>query len=384
MEREHLRPLTGMRFLAALGVVLVHAELIWGILPQLPTSSIAFVMLAHGNLGVDFFFLLSGFILSYSYVETDGSLRGSRRAFWVARIARIYPIYIIGLLIDVVPNLVRQNDVHARILAGITSPLLLQAWVPGISDAVSWNQPGWTLSNEAFFYLLFPFLLPLLSRRAPFTLFRLIVLSWGIFGILPIALYLLGTGGGQRTLSSEWLTAILRNPICSLPEFLIGMAGGLLFIRAKRSMFSYRFSFYGLPTLLVASCLVLFLPGANRYPSAPFIVPFFLLIIVLLAASRGLIAAILSSRLFVELGELSYGIYILHEPIWGWFSLLGITHIFSGWIPSLLYLTTLLVISVLSYHFVERPLRRWIRSLWSRRQERAKDLEILASRSTIR
>ncbi len=89
-----------------------------------------------------------------------------------------------------------------------------------------------------------------------------------------------------------------------------------------------------------------------------------LFIIVILGFSQGVIAAILGSKLFVALGEVSYGIYILHFPVWDWLNLFGITHVFSGWSLLFPYLTILLTISALSYYFIERPLRRKIQGLF--------------------
>ncbi len=103
MEREHLRPLTGMRFLAALVVVFFHAVFTFDV--RLPLTSWGSALLIRGYLSVDFFFLLSGFILSYCYTTTDGHIRGNARDFWVARFARIYPVYFLGLLLDFIPYL---------------------------------------------------------------------------------------------------------------------------------------------------------------------------------------------------------------------------------------------------------------------------------------
>src|SRR5438128_7044986 len=86
----HLKPLTGLRFLAALLVVLYHVDLA----SRLPLSPIVGI----GYVGVSFFFVLSGFILAYTYLDAHGRLNRSRGAFWGARIARVYPVYLVAYI----------------------------------------------------------------------------------------------------------------------------------------------------------------------------------------------------------------------------------------------------------------------------------------------
>ena len=89
-----LDAITGVRFLAAAGVVLYHFAL-----PIVkPKSLLLSNLVGAGYTAVDLFFLLSGFILSYSYINLDGRMRGSRRNFYVSRFARIYPAYLVGFL----------------------------------------------------------------------------------------------------------------------------------------------------------------------------------------------------------------------------------------------------------------------------------------------
>src|SRR5947209_20217313 len=94
----HLRPLTGLRFMAALLVVIHHY---FGIAtgdygqradPRVPT------LIAAAFVGVNIFFILSGFILAYNYLDADGQLRITCRDFWAARFARIYPVYVLAFL----------------------------------------------------------------------------------------------------------------------------------------------------------------------------------------------------------------------------------------------------------------------------------------------
>src|SRR5690242_17436535 len=159
LPRPVLKPLTGLRFLAAMAVVAYHA--LDALVPHAPgyLSRLA----SHGYLGVSLFFVLSGFILTYTYIEPDsGALRGSAREFWWARIARVYPMYTAALVVALPVFLLYrialappEARAQATIAAGLT-PMLLQGWWP--PAACQWNCPGWSLSVEMFFYAIFPFL----------------------------------------------------------------------------------------------------------------------------------------------------------------------------------------------------------------------------------
>jgi peptidoglycan/LPS O-acetylase OafA/YrhL len=119
-------------------------------------------LLRTGYVAVGVFFVLSGFVLAYNY---DLGKRWDGRSiarFAVARFSRIYPAYCIGLLLVmpfVVYRLARAFSLDAlsvEALTGFLNWTLLQSWIPQM--ALTWNDPGWSLSNEAFFYLCFPFI----------------------------------------------------------------------------------------------------------------------------------------------------------------------------------------------------------------------------------
>src|ERR1700688_4009579 len=168
-----IRPLTSLRFFMALTIVVCH---FCGLLPF--TISIS-QLPAKGYLGVDFFFILSGFILSHVYL--DGLSLGTVHPydFYIKRLARIYPVHLFTLLLTVFlaaaflqlsrymyPTIVTPgffSDVcpPGRFLANL---LLVHAWGWERNTLYSLNKPSWSISAEWFAYLLFPMLVTCLRR----------------------------------------------------------------------------------------------------------------------------------------------------------------------------------------------------------------------------
>src|SRR5258708_3693928 len=165
--RPRLVALTTLRFFAALHVVLFHMKVI-GILAGGPWWYQNFAGI--GYVGVNFFFVLSGFILVYTYAGPPLNAR----LFWQARFARVYPAYVLSLIVAA-PFFffaLRHLDlpffawskVHFA-AACILTVVLLQAWVP--QAALTWNSVCWSLSVEAFFYSVFPLLLRWYKSLSP-------------------------------------------------------------------------------------------------------------------------------------------------------------------------------------------------------------------------
>ncbi len=380
ISRPSLSPLTSLRFLAALWVVAYHYTLEFrftSLRQEIgyelgPHNPIDFLLL-QGHLAVDFFFLLSGFILAYTYTSTHNSLRGGARGFWVARLARIYPVYLLGLALSmwtVLGGRFNPLDVITSITAHI---FLVHAWFPTLLDL---NQPSWSLSVEAFFYALFPLLLPLFARRSLRGVRALFLGSLLVFAMLILAMFVASSQPSIASLPG-WRTISRYNPLLSLPEFTAGMALGLLFIRrGERTTLSRKPSGLRMDLVAIAVtiglCAVLIgiyklhIPTYLVDTEAPFALPFLAALVYALAIQRGLIVSLLSRPVMVWLGEISYGIYIVHVPVWDIVrqvaAKFGIPPGSVILIP--LYAALVLTVAGLSFTYIERPARRAIRSRW--------------------
>src|ERR1700682_2253526 len=217
-RRRALPALTGVRFLAAFYVVLGHSlpwldqhvRLLWPLR----------IFLSNGYLAVALFFLLSGFILAYTYENQIVGIK-NRLHFFEARFARIYPVYLLSLILAY--RFERGLPVGTRI--AVLS--MVQAWEP-LTPAITgaWNYPAWTLSVEAFFYLCFPFVLPWMSRQSNGVLrsMGVVLLAISVFAHTPVK--------GLGVVPADGLIPL---PIWRLPEFLLGVILGLLFLRTAPS-----------------------------------------------------------------------------------------------------------------------------------------------------
>jgi peptidoglycan/LPS O-acetylase OafA/YrhL len=352
-HRRALPALTGVRFLAAWYVVLFHAYP--GLARRYPLPKSLEIFLSNGYLAVGLFFVLSGFILAYTY---DGQIDGwsNRRRFWDARFARIYPVYLLGLIL----SLKFAGDLHLGTRVAVLG--MVQAWNPINSEmAGAWNYPAWSLSVEAFFYVCFPFVLPWLCRRSNRALAWLtpILLAVCVLGWTPVK------GLGEWKEHGNLLVQYAPLPVLRLPEFLVGVVLGLRFLRTIKEPASPKPVLRSLLvySAVIATVLTLALPLGGWVSFV--IVPFSILVYEL-ALGESLLARFLSTRFMVLLGGASYAVYLLRFPITSWtrlwFSSLSGSAARAGEFAGPLLLV---VVSIVVFLYWEEPSRKTLRRWFS-------------------
>ena len=373
LKKPDLKALTGLRFFAALAVVFYHFALsLTGGWPS-PLVRIA----GSGYAAVSFFFVLSGFILSYSYIGKGGSLRGTRRDFYVARVARIYPAYLLAFVLAAPQNIWSSLHVNAfpiavgKLMASAFALLSLQqAWTPW--TAWCWNFPAWSVSVESFFYLLFPWVAPALARLRLSTCLRLCGGLWLLSLVAPLSLFLLKGTTGPPELNDHMQMVVEFSPLLRLPEFLIGILIGRAFVSGLAERIPQRGVSYLSATFIFG--LLAFVPGIPHPLLANgLLVPFFVCLILGLSKDQGAFKKLLSLPLLVTLGEASYGIYILQIPV---SYLLHAPPPHHSLITFASYLMVLLVVSLLSWRFIELPLRTYTRRRFMVMKARAREGEM--------
>lgn len=336
--------LAGVRGVGALWVFIFHLKVAMSDKP-VPVVSL-------GYIGVDLFFLLSGFVLSHACRRTDEWTAQDYRRFIQARVARIFPLHLFALLVLLLIVLAWPGfaasfpDGADRFNAGafVASALLIQNWE--VWSPISWNTPAWSLSAEWFGYLVLPAAV-VLTRRVGGTTVA-VALCYACLVVLILALALRG-------------------------EETIGPIGGMGFVRMACEMacgcFLYRaFSqgwrignAGGLAGLCLFSLGIL-LPGADEV--ALLAIP----LVVLGAAENGtVLSRALSSRPAVFLGEISFSIYLTH-----WIVLEAVHRALPPTAGLADPATTLriaaigllvIAVSTLTHRLIELPSQRWGRSI---------------------
>ncbi|MDP3369058.1 MAG: acyltransferase [Brevundimonas sp.] len=350
-----LRALTTLRFLAALWVVLYTA---W---PHLDVDFVP-VAVTKGYLGVETFFILSGFILSHVYLEAAGQKRFRYGGFLWARIARVYPLHLLtlfgmiglGLAATVAGLSIDGSLTDWRALPAHLT--MTHAW--GLAPLSAFNHPSWSISAEWFAYLSFP--------AFAFVAWRLRnrpVLATGLAAAFALGLYAAFEPlAGYSLTEATFRWGMLR----IVPCFALGCA---LYLVHRRGRIPYAG-----PVALVSGAVLLISASLGLWDAITVLAAGGL--ILGLGALGNARAGVLGSKSGVYLGEISYSIYMVCAPV-----LLLTTNVAARLTGAddkrfhilvwLVLVAAIPVTAMLTYHLVERPARKAMRGWADRRAARA-------------
>jgi peptidoglycan/LPS O-acetylase OafA/YrhL len=359
-RRPPLPALTGLRTLLALSIVFFHFT------P--PHMAAVAPIIENGYIFVGFFFLMSGYILSYNYANRVDL---SKRDFWLARFARLYPVYLLALVLSL-QMLQSEWKVrsHAEFWQGILlTPFLLQGWLPNL--ATFWNTVAWTLSCEIMLYIAFPYLMKITLPRKPWVLITLFLGLWAL-GMVPHILYVLLnpdhlSGQADRYTSTYLIRVLKYTPPSYICTFLAGLTlGQLQSVLTFRSR--ERTAIATLALAAIGAALYIFLP------SLPYVLLHGGLLMPLFAAlTLGLsgpnpVASLFAFPPLVYVGRSTFCLYLLHFN--------GLVLIQSIHLAERLHLGALdpwfsyaavVLLAVAAHQFVEIPARKLILSRFGRR-----------------
>ena len=360
-DRPAIPPLTSLRFFAAALVVAFHYE------PSRFTRLPDFVRdwLETGYEAVTFFFILSGFVLSYVYFNAEpGRSMGSLRSFFVARFGRLFPAYYVSLFLAlpffVAPSFFEEQEAVSPNLYthGALVLLSLQSWWP--PAAVAWNPPGWSVSVEWFLYAAFP-LIAWISRRTSAA--NLLIGSF-LLVVAVAAVRVIVLGPLVEDDPQTWWNFEKFFPLFHLPQFMLGVALGRVHLEGPRlspALAGWMFAI-GLVGLMVLFMDLDDLPSRMRSNA---VVAIFFGLLIFGAAQPGHMAyRALSVGPLVYLGNISYSIYAVHQPLEFWWEYIGpMAHDIRlpATVDFLLLFLIIIGVSALSYRYIETPLRRRIR-----------------------
>lgn len=358
-----LLPLTSLRFFAAFWVIL------YSYIHEL-SGAVSVPIVDKGYLGVEMFFVLSGFILSYVYFETFGAGRFDYAEFINHRLARIYPLHLATLgftLLLIAVAAFRGVTLDANVDNWRALPahlLLVQAW--GLAPSASFNHPSWSISAEWFAYLSFPAVAALAwrLRERPVLAVALAMLvmtvlyigfealagfplteatfQWGALRIVPT--FLLGSA-----LYLAWRKGTVVRPGVALAGVIIAAGTVVAAASLKRP---------DLMIVLALGLMVLSVAGLDQ-------------------AGKG----VMSNRVLVYLGEISFATYMIYVP-WKWVYLKAaetVLHVPAHQLPFvwwLVGLVALVPLSMLAHHVIERPFRRIFRRLGEGLREKRSPVKV--------
>ena len=352
-EQSEIKALTGLRGIAAIGVVLGHYQVLGFLNPWFQWH----------NAAVDLFFMLSGFTLSYVYLckQPQGV-----KHYFLARVARILPLSIlttaIFALAFVVPDPAAFSQNPDRIYIDFLKQAVgINAW-PVIGDGRHWNTPAWSISVEMFLYFL---IFPLLAYLKPTPSNTLILIA---LIILPIAsiqiylkyfdwLYITALQPGNYSTANK-LAPTLRGVMDFLAGYIVYCCyqnKGLLWDFLKNKSFAI--------TLIIFFILFLSTKGviSNHY-----ILLAFPVLILALTENQGLVQRFLNSPVMHTMGLWSYSIYLWQLPIKmaleRVFRTLPFNANYPDYVIHAVTLFVLLVLSGISYRYFEAPVRTFIKT----------------------
>ncbi|MEU1995519.1 acyltransferase [Nocardia gamkensis] len=400
-----------MRFVAAFAVFLLHSAFLVQLFPFLGTDASRKLSdvfpLQLGATGVAFFFLLSGFIIDWSY----DSARDTIRAFHRRRVFKIFPSHLITALI-----VVMLLGFPLTELAGqIPNFLLIHTWTQDWGLNAELNSPSWSLCSEMLFYFLFPFLVPLVNRIRGRAIWWTIGVLSGILLAIHVVIHFAYPAFDVSSMTSmypplqkspdiswsgyDYSAAIPPSPGTPMPPGMpsSGMTGsdgasGAEMVMPTSAWLSYQFP----PTRLLEFFVgVMFcrlvksgmwrstnltwpvLACAAAYALTYYVPVAFQTSMVMMLPLAALIATfavrdlrghegIFSSRLGVWLGDVSFAFYMVGYPV----QLFLQRHLIAGhsWdFRGYLFITALtfviqLPLAAALYHLVDKPImRRWAR-----------------------
>ena len=316
--------------------------------------------------------MLSGFVLTWNYLDRMGrawSTRATVHFLWL-RLARVWPVYLVTLHLAAlwviftlhVGRVPSPDASQLTAISYIRQILLVQLWFQPYFDGSSWDGPAWSISAEWLAYLLFGLLVLVIFRIKRATRAR--SLMWlALAASLPPVLLLLASG--QFYTPWSWLPRIVT-------QFAAGALACAAVRRLRLTDRARRGAGYLSVLVLVALVGILYLcdahPLSGVQDSGGVVDVLFVPLVMTLAIGVGSLPRLLSTRLIVYGGEISFCLYMVHElfhTAWGWaveqfelplqdfpwkWNVFGLLAISVG-------------ASILLHHFVEEPARRWMRRM---------------------
>lgn len=357
--------LTFTRFIAAVAIVFFHYhnDIIFK-----TNSDFIEILKSNLNLGVSYFYVLSGFVMMLAYGYKSFV---QPKEYYINRFARIYPLHILASVLFIIVSILVSIKYLEYYHFPNTSILLehiflIQAWVP--QNALSLNFPSWSISVEIFFYLCFPFLFNYFLKKYNLKAISIISLLFWIICQILLNLYYISPYYTEVPLPGNNLslqhTFLYFNPLLHLNQFIIGLLFGKYFIMYYKKIKGT----YDIPILIVSFItLVMIYFLKDFFIHNGLLAINFAILIGLISANEGIITKLFRRKFLIYLGEISFAIYLLQAPIYSMvekiFKTLKVTN------PYILFFTFLVILIIAShfaYKYIEIPCKNKIKNTLSK------------------
>lgn len=368
--KQDIHSLTALRFFAAMAIAIDHT---WPVVYkfnefELLNSSVH--QLAY--VGMTLFFVLSGFVIHYNYDDVL-SKAGGVWQFVMARISRLYPLYLLLIVFELV---VLNHDYGYKFFRMLT---MTQSWTYEFDESNSplfigykYSVVAWSISTEVFFYAVYPAIRLLIKKMGGrnFSVMTFVVSAAIIFGANHATGYFAKYSNSAFPVY-DWLTYI--SPFVRVFEFMSGCALAVLY----RSLGQPRKRMWSV--LVCFALMYLFLFVARGYYASPAVsvlmreVGLLIPICVLIyGVAHGGVASIFSNKVFFRLGEASYSIYLVHLVFAEYFANLASVSFNSYELVNanarfLAAISCTLLLSLLLYQYFEMPAKKFVRNLTAKR-----------------
>lgn len=372
--KPHYELLDGLRGAAALMVVWYHV--FEGFAFAQGTGIDTF---NHGHLGVDFFFMLSGFVISYAYDDRWQAPAGKRLTlgnFFKRRLIRLHPMLIIGALIGMATFLIQggvrwdgtETPIQWVMVALLMGMLLLPAYpgagydVRGNGEMYSLNGPSWSLFFEYLGNIMYALFIRRLPNKALACLVAISGALWAWFAISNVSSYdMLGVGWTLD--GNNFLGGLLRMTF----PFTLGMLIARNFkpIRVPGIFWisiAVLFALFSVPYIPADLCSCAEGISLNSAYELACIVLVFPLIVWL--AASGNMAGKVSHKVCKFLGDLSYPLYIVHYPVmylfYSWLIENKLYTLGETWLVVILVFAVNITLAYACLKLWDEPVRRWL------------------------
>lgn len=363
-----IKPLTSLRFFFAIMVFWSHIQFFDPV--RYPGFTEFYKkVLYEGYIGVSFFFILSGFILSYNYDDKIISRKTSFKEFWVARIARIYPLHIVGILVAMPLIIIDPVNSSDKLFAApalsvsifLSNLTLLHSFIPEGVYFFSYNGPSWSISDELFFYIVFPFIVYFFVVNK-----ILIKFAWLLYLAIPILMYY------SVDSLAENHKFFYINPFFRVIDFILGINLNQVFkLEVFRKIYNRKLT----ATMLEVISIGVFLGFLYIHDDVPHVYRYscfywlpMTLIIFSFAFQNGYISSFISAPVFVLLGEISFSFYIFHQSFIRY--VVSQNNLMAVATNHYLLVSALLVISLAASYFahkyIELPCNAYIKNRYNR------------------